>query len=110
MSLVAFVGGVLFGTAGIGILKSDDAKKVYTHCTAAVLRGKDSVCDTLTTLKENCDDIHADAKDINEQRLTAAEELKLAQAKAIIAEYENRGKEEPKEEPKRAKKVKAEEK
>ena len=38
-----FLGGVLFGTAGISILKSKDAKKVYTHCTAAVLRGKDAV-------------------------------------------------------------------
>lgn len=36
-----FVGGVLFGTAGIKILSSKDAKKVYTHTTAAVLRAKD---------------------------------------------------------------------
>ena len=27
-----FVGGVIFGTAGISILKSDDLKKAYTHC------------------------------------------------------------------------------
>ena len=32
-----FAGGVLFGTAGVKILASDDAKKVYTNCTAAVL-------------------------------------------------------------------------
>ena len=37
-----FAGGVLFGTAGVKILASDDAKKVYTNCTAAVLRAKDS--------------------------------------------------------------------
>ena len=30
-----FAGGLLFGTAGISILTSEDAKKVYTHCTAA---------------------------------------------------------------------------
>ena len=36
-----FAGGVLFGTAGVKILASDDAKKVYTNCTAAVLRAKD---------------------------------------------------------------------
>ena len=35
-----FAGGVLFGTAGIKILSSKDAKKVYTNCTAAVLRAK----------------------------------------------------------------------
>ena len=35
-----FAAGILFGTAGIKILSSKDAKKVYTHCTAAVLRAK----------------------------------------------------------------------
>ena len=28
-----FAGGVLFGTAGIKILASDDAKKFYANCT-----------------------------------------------------------------------------
>ena len=32
-----FAAGVLFGTAGIKILSSKDAKKVYTNCTAAAL-------------------------------------------------------------------------
>ena len=36
-----FAAGVLFGTAGIKILTSKDAKKLYTGCTAAVLRAKD---------------------------------------------------------------------
>ena len=31
-----FAAGVLFGTAGIKILASDDAKKFYTNCTAAL--------------------------------------------------------------------------
>ena len=31
-----FAAGVLFGTAGIKLLSSKDAKKVYTNCTAAV--------------------------------------------------------------------------
>lgn len=35
-----FVGGVVFGTAGVKLLSSKDAKKVYTNCTAAVLRAK----------------------------------------------------------------------
>ena len=30
-----FAAGVLFGTAGLKILSSKDAKKVYTNCTAA---------------------------------------------------------------------------
>ena len=33
-----FAAGVLFGTAGIKILSSQDAKKVYTNCTAAQFR------------------------------------------------------------------------
>ena len=33
-----FAGGVLFGTAGIKILTSRDAKKVYAFTTAAALR------------------------------------------------------------------------
>lgn len=63
-----FAGGVLFGTAGIKILSSKDAKKVYAHTTAAVLRAKESVMTTVTTVKENADDILAEAKDINEKR------------------------------------------
>ena len=60
--------GVLFGTAGIKVLSSKDAKKVYTHTTAAVLRAKDSVMKTVTTARENVEDIYSDAKAINEQR------------------------------------------
>ena len=65
---VAFAGGVLFGTAGLKVLSSKDAKKVYTHTTAAVLRAKDSVMETVTTVRENAEDIYADAKAINQQR------------------------------------------
>ena len=32
-----FAGGVLFGTAGMKVLASKDAKKLYTGCTSAVL-------------------------------------------------------------------------
>ena len=64
-----FAAGVLFGTAGIKMLSSKDAKKVYTHTTAAVLRAKDSVMETVTTVRENAEDIYADAKAINEQRV-----------------------------------------
>lgn len=86
--LALFASGVLFGTAGISILKSKDAKAAYTHCTAAVLRGKDAVMKTGTTLKENCEDIYEDASDINEKRYAEAEARKLAEAKAIVEAYE----------------------
>ena len=69
-----FAGGVLFGTAGLKILGSRDAKKVYTQTTAAALRAKESVMTTVTRVRENAGDILADAKRINEVR-AADEEL-----------------------------------
>ena len=47
-----FASGTLFGTAGIKALASDDAKKLYTNCTAAVLRAKETVMNTVTTVQE----------------------------------------------------------
>ncbi len=72
-----FAGGVLFGTAGVKILSSRDAKKVYTEGTAAVLRAKDCVMKTVTTVQENAEDILAEAQQINEDR--AAQEEKWLQ-------------------------------
>ncbi len=63
-----FAAGVAFGTAGIKLLTSEDAKKVYTHCTAAVLRMKDCVMDTVAKVQENAEDIYEDAIIINEER------------------------------------------
>ena len=63
-----FAAGVLFGTAGIKILSSKDAKKAYTHCTAAVLRAKECVMKTVTNIQENAEDIYAEATQINEER------------------------------------------
>lgn len=79
------VGGLLLGTAGKAILTSQDAKKVYTQCTAAVLRGKDCIMETTDALRENCGDIYADAEDINNARYAEAKEKKIAEAEAIIA-------------------------
>lgn len=67
-----FAGGVLFGTAGLKILGSKDAKKVYTHTTAAALRAKEDVMTRATVVRENCSDILADAKRINEERAAKA--------------------------------------
>ena len=67
-SLALFAGGVLFGSAGIKLLSSKDAKKVYTHTTAAALRMKDCVMGTVTTVQENAADILASAKDINQEK------------------------------------------
>lgn len=71
--IAMFAAGVLFGTAGIKVLSSRDAKKVYSHTTAAVLRAKDCVMDTVTTVRENAEDVYAEAKSINADR--AAENM-----------------------------------
>lgn len=71
--LVLFAGGALFGSAGIKLLSSKDAKNVYTHTTAAVLRMKECVMDTVSTVQENAADILASAKDINKQRAAKEE-------------------------------------
>ena len=73
-----FAGGVLFGTAGLKILSSKDAKKVYANTTAAVLRAKESVMTTVTNVRENAGDILADAKKINEDRAAAETDAEIA--------------------------------
>ena len=79
-----FAGGVLFGTAGIKILASDDAKKFYANCTAAVLRAKSCVMKVVTSVQENAEDILAEAKQINEER--AAKEAALKQEAEEVTE------------------------
>ena len=68
-----FAAGVAFGTAGIKVKSSKDAKKLYTNCTAAVLRAKTCVMNTVSVVQENAEDILADAKAINEEREAEAE-------------------------------------
>ena len=70
-----FAAGVAFGTAGIKILTSDDAKKLYTNCTAAVLRAKSCVMKTATSVQENAGDILAvdDYCEVAEETEEAAE-------------------------------------
>ena len=66
-----FAAGALFGTAGIKLLGSRDAKKVYVHTTAAALRVKEDVMKRVTAVREGADDIYAEAKAINERRAEA---------------------------------------
>ena len=81
-----FAGGVLFGTAGIKILASDDAKKFYANCTAAVLRAKSCVMKVVTSVQENAEDIYAEAQQINEERAAKAEAAAFADEAAEAEE------------------------
>ena len=91
-----FAAGLLFGTAGLKVLTSKDAKKAYTNCIAAVLRAKDCVMNTATKVQENAEDILAEAKQINEDR--EAEEEVEVEAEAETAEEAEETKEEATEE------------
>ena len=69
--IACFVGGALFGSVGIKLLSSKDAKRAYTQVAAAGLRMKDCVMKTVTNAQENAADILASAKDMNEARSAA---------------------------------------
>lgn len=84
--LACFVGGTLFGSFGIKLLSSKDAKKVYVHATAAGLRMKDSVMETVTNVQENAADVLASAKELNEERVAKeAEESEAAKVEDVEA-------------------------
>ncbi len=86
--VACLAGGFLAGTAGISILSTDEAKKVYTFCAAAYLRGKDKVMEVTDTVRENCDDIMADAEVMKEKHAAEVKAKEVEKAKAVLAAYE----------------------
>ena len=83
--------GVLLGSYGVRLLTSRDAKKAYSCGTAAVLRMKDEVLRDVTLLRENCSDIAAEAREINEQRQAELDAKQIEDAKALLAAAEAEG-------------------
>ena len=81
--IALFVGGTLFGSYGFKLLGSKDAKKVYTHTTAAVLRCKDQVMRDVESVQENCSDILADAKAINAAKAAEREAAYIEDAEKV---------------------------
>ena len=82
-----FVAGTLFGAVGLKLLASKDAKKVYVRATAAGLRVKEQVMDTVTSVQECAGDILAEAKELNEER--AAQEAAAAAEAEIVDEADS---------------------
>lgn len=74
------VGVVALGTAGVILLTSDDAKKVYTKVTAAALRAGDAVKDSFVGIADSCREILDDAMDYNAERAAAKEDAAVAEA------------------------------
>ncbi len=71
--IALLLGGTLFGPAWFKLLGSKDAKKVYSHVTAAALRCKDEVMRNVELVQDGCADILANAKQINADRAAKAE-------------------------------------
>ena len=64
-----FVGGMLFATKGIELLAGKTAHKAYVQATAFGLRCRDGVLGGITAVREGCEDIYAEAVDLNEERV-----------------------------------------
>lgn len=76
--------GFLLGTAGVKVLTSPEAKKVYTSVTSLGFRCADDLMKTVQTVRENCEDIVADAKAINEAKYREQDARRIEEAKAIL--------------------------
>ena len=81
-----FAAGTLFGSLGLKLLGSKDAKDLYVHVTAAGLRIKEQAMSAVTSVQESSADILASAKELNEER--AAKEAAAEEAAQIHDEAE----------------------
>lgn len=81
-----FVGGMLFATKGIEILASKTAHKAYVQATALGLRCRDGVMGSITAVREGCEDIYAEAVELNEEKASAPEvDVKVIEDKSAAA-------------------------
>ena len=78
-NVAVFASGVLFGTAGVKVLGSQDAKKLYINCLAAGLRAKECVMTTASNIQANAEDVLAEAKEIGEEEETAEDLTETAE-------------------------------
>lgn len=68
-----FVGGMLFATKGIELLGSKAAHEVFVKATAFGLRCRDEVMENVTAVRENCEDIYAEAVELNDEKANLPE-------------------------------------
>ncbi len=62
-----FLGGVAFGTLGLKILASKEAKKGYSRALAKAYKLKDELDASVSVVKQHGDDVLQDAKYLYEQ-------------------------------------------
>ncbi len=77
-----FVGGMLFATKGIELLASKTAHKAYVQATAFGLRCRDDVMGSVTAVREGCEDIYAEAVELNEERTNAPDDVEIIEDKS----------------------------
>ena len=75
-----FLGGVAFGTLGLKILASKEAKKGYSKALAKAYKLKDELDASVSVVKQHGDDVLQDAKYLYEQ------EKKEEQLDSLIGE------------------------
>lgn len=75
--------GAFAATTGVRLMTGEKARKVYAEGTAFVLREKDRALKTYTLVKAGCEDIYADALEINAAYAKKAENALIADS-AII--------------------------
>ena len=82
-----FAAGMVFATKGVEALASKTAHKVYVQSTAAVLRCRDQIMTGVTSVREGCEDIYAEAVELNEELANAPEvEVKVIEDKSEAKE------------------------
>lgn len=72
-----FAGGVVFGTVGLKLLSSKDAKKGYSVVLSKLYKAKDGVEGTISNIKQHADDVVADAKDLYDKEKKESNLLEL---------------------------------
>ena len=71
-----FAGGA-FGTVGLKLLSSKDAKKGYSVVLSKLYKAKDEVEGTISNIKQHADDVVADAKDLYDKEKKESNLLEL---------------------------------
>ena len=77
-----FVGGMLFATKGVELLKTKEAHNFFVDATAFGLRLRDELMKNVTAVREECEDVVAEAVIRNKINELSAEEPKVIEDKS----------------------------
>ena len=83
-----FAGGILFATKGVELLRSREARDVFVKATALGVKNRDDVMKCVTSIREECEDIYADALELNKKK---EEEAAAQAAKEVIEDKSESG-------------------